>query len=436
MRRDWLGQLTIAALALLAAAFVPLGSAQARTYKVLYSFCPEQNCADGALPSGPLIADSAGNLFGTTLEGGLHDAGTLYVLLPRRGGYEEHTLYSFCSKSSCADGWTPESTLLLDSSGNLYGETVSGGSYNFGVVFEFVPNARRTTGTLRVLHNFCRETNCLDGGNPGDALTYVGASSGLPYDGVSPLFGLTGYGGRYAAGVAYRLDLDSQHRHGKETALHHFCNPAKCDDGYQPAALIADASGNLFGITTLGGAHEGGVLFELSPNGTGYKMALLHSFCRKQNCVDGSGPAGSLVFDRNGNLMGTTAAGGGEDYGTIYRLNPDGKHSGVRVLYDFCRGCPDGDTPEGGVVMAKEGDFLASTSFGGEPSCDGGRGCGTVVELNGGTLSVLHTFCPDGVTCADGRFPNRPYLDGSGNVLGTTQGGGQYGHGLVFELSP
>jgi uncharacterized repeat protein (TIGR03803 family) len=135
------------------------------TEHVLYSFCSLTRCADGANPLAGLIFDQAGNLYGTTWMGGTYNQGTVFQLTPNQnGGWTEHVLYSFCSRTThiCLDGQYPYAGLVLDQAGNLYGTTESGGAHNYGTVFQLTPN-QNGGWTEHVLHSFCSWTNCADG---------------------------------------------------------------------------------------------------------------------------------------------------------------------------------------------------------------------------------------------------------------------------------
>ena len=141
----------------------PSGSGFAKT--VLYNFCSQSFCSDGANPYAGVIEDTSGNLFGTTYNGGANGGGTVFELTPSGNGYTESVLYSFCSQSqgnaACTDGVGPQAGLIQDSSGNLYGTTNLGGTgvtlvngaYAYGTVFRLTPSGSGYNYT--VLYNFC-----------------------------------------------------------------------------------------------------------------------------------------------------------------------------------------------------------------------------------------------------------------------------------------
>lgn len=437
MFRSIPSRIPLVAFGLVIAAFLLQQTASAAPkFKLLYSFCAEANCADGSSPDGPLVEDANGNFYGVTEAGGATGSGTIFSLVFNGRKYRHHVLYNFCSLSSCADGLSPGQNLFLDADGNLYGVTSLGGKYNAGLAYEIVPNAKRTKGKLVELYSFCTVSGCTDGQNASRGLTYQGAASGAPYDGTAPLFGVTASGG-IGAGVAYQLTFVPGKIKRKEKALYTFCTQAKCSDGNSPSTVISDANGNLYGITDFGGANDWGALFELAPSNRQFAETVVYSFCQLADCADGRNPAGTLVFDTAGNILGTTRYGGANNAGVIYQVVPTGQNSTESVMHDFCSesACADGAHPESGAVIGANGIVFGSAYFGGDPNCDSNQGCGTVFQMSGGTLSVLHTFCPGGTNCTDGLFPNGVTLDKSGSLFGTTQGG--FGsHGTAYRLKP
>ena len=119
---------------------------------VLHAFCAAPDCADGQSPSGGLVMDSAGNLYGTTYGGGGNGYGVVFELSPGSAGWTYQVLNDFCWQDSCGDGRNPQAGLIIDSAGNLYGTTTAGGSYGYGVVFELRPTSTGWSPT--VLYSF------------------------------------------------------------------------------------------------------------------------------------------------------------------------------------------------------------------------------------------------------------------------------------------
>jgi uncharacterized repeat protein (TIGR03803 family) len=274
------------------------------TETVLHNF--NKNGKDGAYPYAGLIVDANGNLYGTTWEGGKFGDGTVFELSPKTGGgWTETILHNFDGK----DGVLPEAGLTLDAFGNLYGTTFLGGKNGTGTVFELSP---KTSGgwTEAVLHNF---GNFIDGRNP---------QASLIFDASGNIYSTTVSGGNYGYGTVFELSPKTGGGWA-ETILHNFNNAY--NGGYIPfAALILDASGNLYGATSTGGKYgsygSGGTVFELSPRaGGGWTETLLHSFGRG---TDGSNPDAGLIFDGSGHLYGTTVAGGKDGDGTVFEITP------------------------------------------------------------------------------------------------------------------
>jgi uncharacterized repeat protein (TIGR03803 family) len=270
---------------------------QSGSYSVVYNF---QGGADGDVPMAGLIADEAGNLYGTTSAGGtgscVGGCGTVFEVTPAG----VHTvLYSFQgSLDGGSDGDDPQAPLVFDEAGNLYGTTVLGGNARCGgngcgTVFKLGPD-----GTESVLHAF-------RGGKDGD-----GPSGGLIIDASGDLYGATGGGGRtgcgeWGCGTVFKVASD-----GTETILSDFNQtggPARPVGG-----VIMDRKGNLYGAA--GGITVGcGWVYKLAP---GAKAKALYSF----TCgSDGAYPYAGLLRDQHGNLYGTTA-GGGEKYGIVFEL--------------------------------------------------------------------------------------------------------------------
>jgi uncharacterized repeat protein (TIGR03803 family) len=223
-------------------------------YVVLYSFCAQNNCVDGANPFAGLVFDPKGNLYGTTARGGAYNSsGVVFKITPQG---KETVLYSFCAQTNCVDGFTPVAGLIFDSNGNLYGTTEGGGTASgYGTVFKLTPKGRES-----VLYSFCIQSYCPDGAFP---------MAGVVRDQKGNLYGTTPQGGGYnfycfdECGLVFKVSPK-----GKETVLHIFCTEggSNCTDGEDPeAGLVFDGKGNLYGTTYNGGAHGGGVVFKLTP---------------------------------------------------------------------------------------------------------------------------------------------------------------------------
>jgi uncharacterized repeat protein (TIGR03803 family) len=422
---------------LLAAGWPQSAPAHKAKLRTLHSFCAESGCADGREPSAGLIADGAGNLYGTTLFGGDADVGVAFELTPnaRKTKYKYKRLYSFCAQASCADGNDPDASLIIDASGNLYGTTMAGGANDGGVVFELKPG--HGTWTYTVLYSFCASADCADGREPQSSLSYVGKESGAPYDGSSPLYGTASQAGANKQGVAFKLTPGAPL--WTEQVLYAFCAVSGCTDGAGPVTgLTVDGSGHLFGTTYYGGDANMGTVFALS----GGTLTVLHSFCASANCADGAFPAAAMHLDAQGNLLGTTFGGGKKGKncvdigvggcGTAFKLSPDAEIA----LYKFCakKNCVDGSYPLAGVLPDAPSGLWGATLYGGGNGDS--PGAGTIFKLNGGEQSV-YRFCAQ-ADCSDGENPEGDLImDASGNVFGTTLfAGANGGGGTVFELMP
>ncbi len=393
----------------------PSGSSYTKT--VLYNFCSQTYCTDGATPSAGLIEDASGNLYGTTYNGGANGGGTVFKLIPSGNGYTESVLYNFCSQSqgsaACTDGVNPYAGLIEDSSGNLYGTTNLGGTgvplvngaYAYGTVFMLAPSGSGYNYT--VLYNFCPPSStafCTDGAAPNTAL--IEDASGNLYG--TTVLGGTGTPECIGIGCGTVFKLSPNGSGYTETVLYSFCSQggSNCTDGGYPygAGLIEDASGNLYGTTSEGGAgaNGGGTVFELVADDNGsYTEKVLHSFCSQPGCTDGAGPDAGLIEDASGNLYGTTSSGGtglsweceGCSSGTVFELSPSGNGYTETVLYSFCSQggteCTDGAEPVAGVIQDASGNLYGTTEFGGVNGID----WGTVFKLSP-PLAATPTFSP------------------------------------------
>jgi uncharacterized repeat protein (TIGR03803 family) len=371
-----------------------------RNFSIFHAF----QGPDGAYPEAALVFDGSGNLYGTTRHGGTtscQDCGVVFKLDPSGN---ETVLHSF----SGSDGEYPSSDLVIDAAGNLYGTTSAGGTGcsrhpGCGVVFKI-----DSSGNETVLHRFSGP----DGEYP---------NAGLVRDAAGNLYGDTQSGGssKYD-GVVFKLDPS-----GNETVLLNF----KGANGRQPSAdLLLDASGNLYGTTTLGGPISPmcgvgcGVVFKLDPSGT---ETVLHRFDGK----DGAQSYSALIQDTPGNLYGTTAFGGSQGIagGTAFELNH--RNNNETVLHRFSEN--EGAEPLAGLIRPGVGNLYGTSGW-------GPGHAGTVFVLDRfGNETMLHVF-----HISDGFGPQAALVrDAAGNLYGTAiEGGGSScmqnaGCGVVFKIS-
>jgi uncharacterized repeat protein (TIGR03803 family) len=320
------------------------------TYTLLYAL----DISQGSAIVAGLTVDPEGNLYGTSMNGGTHDVGSVFELAPDINGatgWSLSVLHSFLNSHD--DGQGPWGKVILDKAGNVYGTTRDGGPEGAagGVVFELTPSSVLGWAENR-LYAFPKNSN--------GCCSYAE----VIFDGAGNLYGTgSGDGGPPCfCGVVFQLQPTSTG--WKEAVLHRF----RGLDGKNPiTGLVFDAKGNLYGTTQEGGANSSGTVFQLAPaTGGGWKHTILYDFPVFKN---GGGPVSTLAFDNEGNLYGTAAGGidtcsGG--CGVVYKLAPgsNGKWS-YSVLHRFTDK-NDGAEPNGAVIFDKTGKHLYGTAiFGG-----------------------------------------------------------------------
>jgi uncharacterized repeat protein (TIGR03803 family) len=384
---------------------------------------------------------------------------------------KEKVLYSFCSQLNCADGESPVAQLIADNLGNFYGTTFEGGTNGYGVVYKLSPSGKGFY-TESVLYSFCSESGCTDGDPQCDLDGDMWANNYLTFDKLGNLYGTTCGGGANGYGIVFELSPGAAG--WTETVLYNFCSQANCTDGAYPlSGLLWDQSGNLYG------ASDGSV-FELSPNGGGgwteeviYSAPIGYSglsmdtsgniygvsdsdnptsyvFQLAPPTTKGGGWTATIILttswaetapvpDSDGNLYGTTYFNGSKGYGTVYKLTPAKGVWKEKTLYNFPAG-NNGANPWGSPTLDSAGNIYGTTQAGGK------YGTGTVWELavngTGYKEKILWSF-----NDADGDLPYGALLLYGGNLYGTTEsggsnggicGGGVNGHtcGEAFEVTP
>jgi uncharacterized repeat protein (TIGR03803 family) len=378
--REWL----IAIRSLLIAVILVSPASSQSSMKVLYYF---HGGNDGGYPTGGLVRDDSGNVYGTAFAGGTSGAGVVFAI---DSTGNESALYTFAGG---ADGSGPSGGLVRDNWGNLYGTTFYGGSSDLGTVFKI-----DSSGNHSVLHSF---TGGADGANPYATVTRD------PFDN---LYGTTYAGGTYGVGTVFEVDFQ-----GDEKVLHSFSGGI---DGAKPfSGVIVDRKGNLFGTSSSAGRYGYGTVFRVNTFGV---ETTLHSF----NCCypDGAEPEGGLAIDGSGNLYGTTYSGGVSGGGVVFVVRDGGQEA---ILYNFPPSGINGANPVGGVVHSN-GNLYGTTLIGG-PGFSG-----TVFKVDpNNNFSVLHDF-----KGTDGARPESTLtVDDQGNLYGAAHSGGTFGYGSVFELT-
>jgi uncharacterized repeat protein (TIGR03803 family) len=461
---------------------------------VLYNFA---DITDGYYAES-LVFDQAGDLLGTTQNGGAPKCtpsggcGTVFELKPDSNGiWTKTTLHTFGQLND--DNYSAGlSNLVTDDLGNIYGAVATGGSQNCsagcGFVFELSPQGEQwsfsaifgfTGGTKgfapggiflsvgEIYGSFERDIPGEQGSffrlsSNGDKWTLTSLLDFLTTDAASPLsnliqdasgnlYGTADFSGTYNIGAVYELTPNGSGG-WKESVIYNFASGFdNFVNGVDPSGLTMDAAGNLYGAAGFSGPAEYGSVFELSP--------LPGGKWQEKDLVDFAGgldqPLGGVVFDRAGNLYGTTSRGGSNGLGAIFELIPGANGQWTeKPIHSFVGYPSDGASPVAGLIMDQAGNFYGTTQKGGNSAnCTGGGGqaigCGTVFKLSltvGGSWQVQVLYSFKGSTI-DGASPVAPLiLDSAGNLYGTTQQGGIKAGcsqetglptcGTIFELSP
>jgi uncharacterized repeat protein (TIGR03803 family) len=288
------------------------------TETLFYSF--------STMPWACLIQGADGNFYGTTASGGASGRGTVFKITPSG---TETVLYSFPAGSS-----EPYTGLIQGGDGNFYGTTGANGTSDDGTVFEITPS-----GTETVLHTFAKS----------------GTDGQIPYAGLiqgsdGNFYGTTYFGGSNGFGTVFEVTPG-----GTETVLYSFAGGS---DGQHPyAGVIQGSDGNFYGTTYQGGAGGYGTVFKVTPSGT---ETILHSFTGGSS--DGANPEAGLTLGSDGNFYGDTYLGGAGNVGTVFELTPSGTET---VLHAFAGGSSDGANPTANLVQGGDGNLYGSTAAGG-----------------------------------------------------------------------
>ena len=401
-------------LGVLVGSLLSASTASAQTLTILGSF----NGSNGANPYAGLIADANGNLFGTAASGGDFRYGTVFELAKTSTGYvaTPTTLISFTGNRSLngSIGAYPYAGLLADANGNLFGTTVFGGANVSGTIFELAKTATGYAAAANTLVSF----NDSNGGHP---------YAPLIADANGNLFGTAGDGGGFGYGTVFELAKTATGYAIAPTTLVSFNG----SNGFAPnAGLLADANGNLFGTTPNGGDLGAGNVFELAKTATGYAATptTLVSF----NGGNGAYPSAGLIADANGNLFGTTQIGGDFGGGTVFEIaaTATGYAAASTTLVSFNSSGSNGAYPYAGLIADANGNLFGTTYAGGV------SGLGTVFEL--AKTATGYAAAPTTVVSfnvSNGSSTAGLIADANGNLFGTTGNGGTSGLGTVFEIA-
>jgi uncharacterized repeat protein (TIGR03803 family) len=385
----------------------------AGTAPVLYSFAGDD---DGEYVDSDLVVDNAGNIYGTSVQGGTFGTGTVWELSPSGSSWVHTVLYSF---TGGADGGQPYKGVTLDAEGNLYGTAVVGGSGGFcaedgcGVVYKLTHASGGWTQS--VLYNFT-------GGNDG-----YGPGAGVAFDRHGNMYGTTPVGGAKGYGTIWQLRPQTN-GNWQFRLVHTFTGGADGGTG-SAGRFLVDKAGNLYNVATVGGAFGSGTAYELTPQPGGtWKFATLYAF---KGQPDAGFPYGGLAMDAKGNLYGTTYYDGANDLGSVYRLS---RQSGVwkeNVLYSF-KGGSDGSSSISNLVFDAAGNMYGTTSEGGA-----GCSCGVIFKMTPGvngkwTESTAYRF----QGAPDPGFAYNGMVDSKGNLYGATVHGGTGNEGAVYQFTP
>jgi uncharacterized repeat protein (TIGR03803 family) len=345
----------------------------------------------GGNPYAGVITGTDGNLYGTTVNGGADRFGTAYQLTTTGS---LNTLYTFTGGN---DGAFPYAPVIQGTDGNFYGTTETDGSNGAGTVYQLT-----SSGTLNTLYSF---TGNSDGGNP-----FAGLITGT--DGL--FYGTTSQGGIHDQGAIYTVDTT-----GSLNTIFSFSSEP---DGANPyAPLVQGTDGNFYGTTIAGGTNGFGTIFSINSSGG---LNFVHPM---NGSTDGASPYAALIEGTNGNFYGTAETGGSNGNGTVFEMTASGTVATLTTLYAFTGGT-DGGNPYTALTAGTDGNLYGTTSAGGQ------YGFGTIFSITtSGSLNTLYSF----TGAADGANPRGTLLSGSaGSFYGTAVNGGSGAFGTVFQFTP
>jgi uncharacterized repeat protein (TIGR03803 family) len=311
------------------------------THTVLYSFT---GGTDGGEPYKGVTLDRAGNLYGTAVTGGSGSCeggcGVVYKLTNSGGVWSQEVIHAFTG----ADGSGAGSRVTLDSHGNVYGMTPTGGAFGLGTIYEVQPKSQGGW-KFRVIHDFT-------GGRDGSS-----GSAGKMILRNNQLYGAATTGGA-GHGVIFQMKQNSAGGWNFKT-LYTFQGAP--DGSFPYGALLFGAQNHIYGTTYYGGTNGLGTVYDLTQSGGSWTGQVIYSFGAGQ---DGNSSISNLVSDPSSNLYGTTSEGG-LGSGTIFQLTPNGDGTWSETLPHLFTGSPDGAFPYAGMTGDGSGVFYGATVHGG-----------------------------------------------------------------------
>ena len=370
-------------------------------------------------PEGGVTLGPDGNLYGTTQFGGTGSRGTVFQVTTAGAAT---TVYNFSAETynqttglyTNADGGNPVAPLLLGADGNLYSVTNGGGPNGAGTIFRVT-----TAGALTVLY---APTTGFD-------------LQGLVQGTDGNFYGDSFNGGTSNDGTVFQVTAA-----GTFTILHGFGNNTSID----PSGLVQGADGNFYGVTPNGGTNNNGTIFQVTAAGVlnivyNFTATTVSTTTGKNTNADGVGPAAALLRGTDGNFYGTTASGGANGSGTVFKVTPAGA---LTTLYsfgltDYFDVNTDGADPVVSLIQGTDGNFYGTTQDGGP------NAAGTVFQITpAGVLTTLYDFSnpnhndDDGNGYYDPVFPSALIQAADGNFYGTTSEGGTFNDGVAFQITP
>lgn len=431
----------VTAICLVWVACIMALSLRAQTFQVIHNFA---GGADGSMPFAGLTIDAAGNLYGTTATGGettgqpcsdawgARGCGTVFELSPSGSGWVLKSLYWFRWVNAFPDGVRPKGKVVFGPDGALYGTTYFGGnsfggcgndeSYTCGTVFKLTPTPAGHWNESMV-YEFPSKPGPIglpEGSNP---------AAGVTFDAAGKIYGTND--GR-DPGIFQLSPLNGGWR---ERTLYYVGN----QDGTR-SDVTFDANGNLYSTTFTGGLYDGGSVVQLTPSGGGWTADTLIQF---SGGGGGSHPSGGVIFDRNGNIYGTTSKDGAQGGGIVFMLSPSNGTWNFSVIYNLVGSSGDYPCFLGGNYVFEPGphDALVMDSAGnlyGTTYTDGVYQRGNVFKLSPASNGTwTYTSLYDFTGWDDGCNPvGGVALDASGNLYGTTLYGGTSGLGVAWKITP